>query len=169
MTLVELLTTMVILGVIGTVLASTLWLGFRHTRDNQTQLDQSNAEQLTATYFAKDVQESASVGTTAARACPGATGVAFQSQSRSTPTGGLDTTAVYELVAVGPRCDLVRTLTSPVGTFTNELVRGAAAVTAACVDAGCAGITLDVTAAGSTADPGIDPYQFTIEVRRRVP
>jgi type II secretory pathway pseudopilin PulG len=58
LTLVELVVSVSITGVIAVALSSAIFVGLRTTRDTRTSLTQSNTEQLVTTYVAKDVLSS---------------------------------------------------------------------------------------------------------------
>jgi len=61
-TLLELLITMVIMGLIITPIASAIVLGLRTETDVQARLAQSNSATLFQSYFGPDVQQSVAVG-----------------------------------------------------------------------------------------------------------
>ena len=59
-TLIELLVSVSLLGLLMSALSGALFVGLRTTNDTQTSLGQSNAEQLVSTYLTKDIQAAAS-------------------------------------------------------------------------------------------------------------
>jgi type II secretory pathway pseudopilin PulG len=167
MTLVELLVAVVILGVITSVLGTTLYLGLRTTRDNRTALDQSNGEQLLATWLAKDVHEADTISVDdASAACGGPAPLKLRAPTdamRSQP----DTTTAYALAGG----ELVRRVceAGAATPFEHSLAVGVVDLE---VDAACASsatCTVTVTAAASSTEVGGEPYEYTIETRRRRP
>ena len=78
-TLVELLVTMVITGILIVALADALSVGLRSTADNSTHLSQSDGEQLLANWLEVDVEaacNSSTVVTCARNPNPTTSGVA---------------------------------------------------------------------------------------------
>jgi prepilin-type N-terminal cleavage/methylation domain-containing protein len=153
-TLIELLVTLSLMGVIMIALTSALFVGFHTTRDTRTSLDQSNAEQLVNLYLTRDLQGSDSVAYGVTSSC-GSQPVALQTTSHSDPLAASDVTVTYRISGT----DLVRRVCGPVPS-TQTLARNVTSLTGS----GANTVTLNV-ATGASAD--VPAYSWSLEVRRR--
>jgi prepilin-type N-terminal cleavage/methylation domain-containing protein len=163
-TLVEVLVTVTVLGLIFAVLTDTFVLGLRTTSDTQTNLAQTDTEQFAALWLTKDVRGSTAVATDAA-AC-GVSNAPLVLQRASSAIGLADSTVVYARTGN----DLSR-VTCPIGatgaSTTNVLSDGVAAFTAACTPPGaCGTVHVDVQ---TTAGANTSSYQFGLDIGRREP
>lgn len=181
LTLVELLVSVVILGFLGTALATALFVGIRTTTQNQTSLDQSNSEQILANYLVKDVAAACSPSIaggptctrnpnpsiTAGTAC--GTAVEFAMDILTSATGtSADTTVGYAL-----QSNQLRRVSCPFGgssaTSSVVIARTITSITPSAPTTGpCANqFKVDVTAAGSTTGVTFGPYPYVLCAHRR--
>jgi type II secretory pathway pseudopilin PulG len=181
LTLIELLVSVVILGFIGSVLATALFIGIRTTTQNQTSLDQSNSEQLLANYLVRDVAAACSptiVGgptctrnpnpsITAGTAC--GTAVVFAMDILTNATGtSADTTVGYAL-----QSNQLRRVSCPLGSSSASssvtIARTITSITPSAPTTGaCANqFKVDVTAAGTTTGATYAPYPYVLCAHRR--
>ena len=155
-TLVELLITIVLAGIIMGPLASALMVGFRTTGDTRTSLEQSNAEQLISTYLAKDIQAAEQVVPQAAGVCGGI--VEFRTRSTAMVTE-VDTVYAYTLNGTDlsrRECDADG---APRGT-PQVLAQNISQFTAS----GSSTVHVSVT---TTASSSVAAYSWSIDVARR--
>jgi prepilin-type N-terminal cleavage/methylation domain-containing protein len=179
-TLVELLVTMTITGLILTVIVSAVYVGLRTTSNGQLGLTQSNAEQLASNWFSTDVQtacdptlstptctRSPNPSTASTQAC-GSTAL-FAMDALSTPmASAADTTIAY----VFQNSTLSRLTCSLGGTAPTSTTVLASNVKTAAVSyptsGSCAGqYQLAVTLSGSTLGNGTPDYSFTLCAKGR--
>jgi prepilin-type N-terminal cleavage/methylation domain-containing protein len=154
-TLIELVLTLSIMGIVMVALTSALMLGFRTTRDSSTGLDQSNAEQLVNLYLTRDVQGADSVQNAVTSTC-GNQPVALQAISHSDPLAASgDVTVTYRLAGN----DLLRRVCGPTPS-TQTLARNVTSFTAS----GATTVTVNVATQASASVPA---YSWSLEVRRR--
>jgi len=179
-TLIEVLITVTITGMIMSVIAMSCFVGIRTTTDQQRSLHQSNAEQLTANWFVADVQAACNPGltvptcarspnpSTASGSACGSTALFTIDSLSSATASGADTTVAYVF-----QNSLLNRLSCPYGsTSTASTVPLAANVTSAAVSypasGSCAGqFQLTLTIAGSTLGNGTSDYSFTLCAQRR--
>jgi prepilin-type N-terminal cleavage/methylation domain-containing protein len=162
-TLVEMLVCIVVLGIIFTVLTGALMIGLRSTSNVSVKFDESNAAQLTALYFTRDVQGAQTVTLDDATAsCGGAAKLKLTSTTA-------DRVVSYALTG-STTLQLVRRLcspasTSPVVTTLVPVVTSASNVTFACTNS-CRTVTLGVEQPGAT---GVVPgLSFSLQASSRV-
>jgi prepilin-type N-terminal cleavage/methylation domain-containing protein len=154
-TLIELLVTLSIMGIIMVALTSALFVGFHSTRDTNTNLDQSNAEQFVSLYLTRDVQGADAVTYPATSSC-GNQPVALQATARSDPLlGASDTTITYRLSGR----DLVRRVCGP-SPSTLTLARDVTTFAAS-------GANTVTVAINTAAGKDVPAYAWSLEVRRR--
>lgn len=155
-TMVELVTAVVIAGLITAVAASALILGIKTTDDAATRLSDSFGSQLGSRYLVPDVQSAASYDTkvggvfTLITGCADAATDILRLVSPAIGAGG-GSAVRYELRAATAGFDLVRTrctLTSPVTTSSVVVARGVASA-AAVVNSGVLELVL-TTLGGQT-------------------
>jgi prepilin-type N-terminal cleavage/methylation domain-containing protein len=180
LTLIELLVSIVILGIIGPVLAVALFIGIRTTTESHTSLDQTNGEQFLANYLARDVAAACSPTLVDGPSCardpnPSLTAgtacgipVAFALDIITSATGtAADTTIGYALQSN----DLVRVTCGIDGSSpsTRTLARKITSVTPSAPTTGsCANqFQLAVVAAGSNAGATYPPYSYVLCAHRR--
>jgi prepilin-type N-terminal cleavage/methylation domain-containing protein len=161
-TLVELLIAVTLLGVIMTVLSTTLFMGLRTTRDTRTRLLQSTGEQLATTWLTRDIGHASTVLVNSSdTSCGGATPLKVRYRSDALATSA-DNTASYALVSGNlVRRDCVPTSATPV---TMTIARGITSFTPAACTTTC---TVTVVAAGSATDSSIGSYTYSLKVYRR--
>jgi len=179
-TLVELLVSISIMGIIMTSLVAAIYFGLRTTSDMQRGLDQSNAQQLIAHYFAADVQASCdpalSVPTCTRSPNPSSASTSacgsnalFATDSVSSATGSAaDQTVAYVLQGTTlTRVSCAYNATSAAST--TPLAQNVASATASYPASGlCSGqFQLALTIAGSTLGNGTPAYNLTFCARRR--
>jgi prepilin-type N-terminal cleavage/methylation domain-containing protein len=115
-TLIELLVSVAILGIVGTVLASTMFVAFRTSSDAVTTLNESNDRDALAYTFPRDVQDAPSVLTTATVCIPPASTLVVRFRWTETPVGAAS--VVREVVYSQP--------STPNGTVVRSACIGAA-------------------------------------------
>ena len=179
-TLAELLVSMSITGIILTSIVSAVYVGIRTTAGAQRGLDQSNAQQLIANYFAADVQaacdpalssptcsRSPNPTTTAGSAC-GSTAT-FAMDSVSSPTGtAADTTVGY--VLAGTTFSRVScAYGAGAAAATTTLANNVASAAVSYPNSGaCSGeFQLALTVSGTSLGNGTPAYNLTFCARRR--
>jgi prepilin-type N-terminal cleavage/methylation domain-containing protein len=162
-TLVELLLTVTILSLIIGVLTDTLILGLRTTKDTQTRIAQSDAEQFVAHYVTKDVQ--ASVAATPGGTACGVANAALVTTEESVATlATADLAVAYSVAPDGlsrSTCAVGATSAATTSILSDEIT----SFSAACASPGACG-TVHVTvqtAAGTNVPAGA----FTLDVIRR--
>jgi prepilin-type N-terminal cleavage/methylation domain-containing protein len=154
-TLVELIVTVAIMGIIMTALAAALIVSFHTTNDTNTSLDQSNAEQFLSLYLTRDVQGADSVATGVTSTC-GSEPVALEAKSHSNPlASGSDVTVTYRRSGN----NLIRRTCGPVSS-TQILAPNITSFTAT----GANTITINI---GTAASANVPAYAWSLEVRRR--
>jgi prepilin-type N-terminal cleavage/methylation domain-containing protein len=151
--LIELLVAVSILGVLMTVLASALFVGFGTTRDTHTRLDQSNAEQIVTMYVTKDVQGADTVQSGVVSTCGGP--AALETTTRTDPAGAVNVTVAYRLDGTS----LVRQLCGPTPS-TNTIATNVTSFSASGADP----LSVNVATAAATNVPA---YSWSFEVHRR--
>jgi prepilin-type N-terminal cleavage/methylation domain-containing protein len=174
-TLVELLVSMTITGIIIAAIATAAYVGIRSTADNQRGLQQSNAAQLTANWFTTDVQ-SACDPNVSSPSCPrspnpsssttsacGSSAVTAMDTYNSPNASSPDTTIAYVLQSsqlTRVTCDYGATSAAT----TSILATNVQSATASYPTSGsCSGqFQLAVTQTGSTLGNGTSDYTFTL-------
>jgi prepilin-type N-terminal cleavage/methylation domain-containing protein len=174
-TLVELLVSMTITGMIIAAIATAAYVGIRTTADNQRGLQQSNAEQLTGNWFTSDVQ-AACDPSVSAPSCPrspnpsssttsacGSSAVTAIDTYDSPNSPSPDTTIAYVLQS----SRLTRITCAYGGTSAATSSVLATSVQSASVSyptsGSCAGqFQLAVTQSGTTLGNGASDYTFTL-------
>jgi prepilin-type N-terminal cleavage/methylation domain-containing protein len=166
LTLIEMLVSLTILGIIMVVLTTAVIAGLKSTQSADVKFTESNTAQFTSMYFTHDVQgaESVSINDTAA-SCGGSA------------TLKLISTAADRIVAyatAGSPLQLVRRVCSPASTspLTTILAPSlnastdvtASALPASCTTA-CTQVTLNVTQPGATGVVG--GLNFTVSATPR--
>ena len=152
-TLVELLVTVSLMGLLMTALMSAVIVGFRSTRDTHTSLDQSNAEQIITTYVTKDIQAADSVVVPPVTMCGGET----PRLELATRSGALVTSPVVKVrYALRTNGELVRCKDAISSTIARDVS-----------DFTASGTDTVVTTVTTTAGTEVPAYQFSFEVRRR--
>jgi prepilin-type N-terminal cleavage/methylation domain-containing protein len=156
-TLIELLITVALMGIVMVALASALFVGFRTTQDTNTSLDQSNAEQLVSLYLTRDVQGADTVAGSVTSPC-GSEPVLLETQAHSDPLmPASNVTVTYRLSGN----NLIRRVCGPTPS-TQTLARNIATFT----PSGTAGPTVRVDV-GTLSSADVPAYAWTLEVRRR--
>jgi prepilin-type N-terminal cleavage/methylation domain-containing protein len=154
-TLIELLVTLSIMGIIMVALTSALFIGMHTTRDTNTSLDQSNTEQLVSRWLAHDVQGADAVSYPGVSGC-GNRPVALQAASKSDPLAGAsDTTVIYRLSGR----ELVRQVCGP-RPSTQTLARDVTTFNAS-------GTNVVTVSVGTAASASVPAYSWSVELRRR--
>jgi prepilin-type N-terminal cleavage/methylation domain-containing protein len=179
-TLVELLLSIVVLGVITAALADAAFVGIRTTADDQTHLQQSNAEQLLANFLGKDVgaacDPSASSpacynaahpaqnpAATASPSCSANASFTMDTLSNAT-AAAYDTTITYTLSS-----GTLQRVVSGASSSTRTISDGVACLAAFYATSGsCNGqFEVDVTMQGSAPGIGTPQYAFALCAHRR--
>jgi prepilin-type N-terminal cleavage/methylation domain-containing protein len=153
-TLIELLVAVSILGIVMTALSGALFVGLRTTRDTQTSLGQSNAEQLVSTYLTKDIQAAATVRTSGTSTC-GSQPIVLETTTRTDPLAASNVTVAYALSGT----DLVRQVCGPSASV-HTIAHNVTSLTAS----GANPVSITVATAPGTE---VGAYSWTLEVRRR--
>ena len=179
-TLVEVLVSISITGVILGAIVSATYFGLRTTTDQRRSLEQSNAEQLLATWFTADVQSACdpslttpsctrnpNPSTSSGSAC-GVTAL-FALDSVSSPLASApDTTTAYVLqngTLTRRTCDYGSTSVTSNSTLATDV---SSATVSYPTSGSCSGrFQLAVTLAGSTLGNGTSAYPFTLCAQRR--
>jgi prepilin-type N-terminal cleavage/methylation domain-containing protein len=179
-TLVELLVSIAISGIVMASIVSAIYVGIRTTTGAQRGLDQSNAEQIIGNHFTADVQaacdpalstptcpRSPNPSTTAGSAC--GTTAQFAMDSLSTATGtAADTTVAY--VLQGSTLTRVSCPYNGTSATTSAVLAtnvGSVAVSDP-VSGTCSGqVQLAVTVSGTTLGAGTPDYNLTFCARPR--
>jgi prepilin-type N-terminal cleavage/methylation domain-containing protein len=180
-TLVELLVSVAILGIIMTALSSALFVGLSASADDHRGIDQSNIEQAFAHYFEADVRAACDPGgsvtcprnpnpaVSSSTACGSSAPSQFAMDSLSDANGSeADSTVVYALQG-----GVLQRIECPIGsnspTSTVNIGSGVTSLTASYPGTGqCAGsFEVVVEVAGSDAGRGTEPYSFLLCARRR--
>jgi prepilin-type N-terminal cleavage/methylation domain-containing protein len=161
-TLVELIVTITVLGIIFAVLTDTFVLGLRTTADTETKLAQSNAQQFGALWLTKDIR-SAATATPNGAAC-GFSNAPLVVTRASSPTAAPDRAVVWTIAS-----NQLSRSTCPIAasspTTSDVIAEGVSSFVAGCAPPGpCGTVHLDVTAAASAYTPS---YHFTLDVGRR--
>jgi prepilin-type N-terminal cleavage/methylation domain-containing protein len=158
-TLVELLVSISILGMIMVVLTTAVFMGLRATKDANGSMDESNAASLTAVYFTRDVQgaETISVNDSAAT-CGGAAALKLTS---------LTTDRIVAYAVTGSPLQLVRRLCSPrTAAPTVTILAPQLTAVSDVVAANSSGkVTLTVNQPSTSSDSG---YPFTVSAVSRI-
>ena len=174
-TLVEVLISMTIAGIIMAAITTAAYVGIRATADNQRGLQQSNAAQLTANWFTSDVQ-SACDPNVSSPSCPrspnpssstttacGSSAVTAMDTYDSPNSTSPDTTIAYVLQS----SQLTR-VTCAYGAAsaatTSVLATSVQSVTASYPTSGsCSGqFQLAVTQTGTALGNGVSDYTFSV-------
>ena len=155
-TLVELLITVVIAGLVMGPLSGALIVGFRTTGDTRTSLQQSNAEQLISTYVAKDIQAAEQVSYSPAGVCGGK--VEFRTRSTAMAASA-DT--VYAYTWNGTTLSRLECDTGGTPLTTLVLASNVSQFDAS----GSSMVHVSVT---TTASPSVPAYAWSIDVARRL-
>ena len=148
-TMVEVLATMAITGIIGVVLSAAIVTGLRTTEQTRSKLTETQERQLTSTHFVADVQSASEVATTST--CGDGAVVVSLAWNEA----GVAKEAAYRLRTVAGAQRLSRALCSEGGAATVvDLARDLGAgspVSVACAPSPCGAATervvLSVTAA----------------------
>jgi len=162
-TLVEMLVCIVVLGIVFTVLAGALIIGFKSTSNAHVKFDESNAAQFTALHFTGDVQ---SADTIAVDSVTAACGGAAELKLTSTEA---DRVVAYAVTG-SPTLQLVRRVCSPAAaspavTVLAPVIANTSSVVASCNNP-CTTATLTVSQPGA---PGVvDGLNFTVQASKRV-
>jgi prepilin-type N-terminal cleavage/methylation domain-containing protein len=178
-TLIEVLLTTTITGMIIAAIASACYVGIHTTSDDRRSLDQSNAEQIAAHYFVADVQEacdpalssptcprSPNPSTASSSAC--GSNALFAMDSLSSATGSAaDTTVAYVLQSSTLTRLSCAYGSTTVATSTTLATNVTAAAVSYPVTGGCSGqFQLTLTLLGSTLN-GTPDYNVTLCAQRR--
>jgi prepilin-type N-terminal cleavage/methylation domain-containing protein len=155
LTLVELLVSVSLLGLLMTALSAALFVGLRTTDDTQTSLGQSNAEQLVSTYLTKDIQAAATPPRTSGTSACGNQAIVLETTTRSDPLAASNVTVAYSLTGT----DLVRQVCGPSPSL-HTIAHNITSLTAS----GANPVSITVATASS---PKVVAYSWTLEVRRR--
>jgi prepilin-type N-terminal cleavage/methylation domain-containing protein len=179
-TLVELLVTMTITGLILTVIVSAVYVGLRTTSDGQRGLAQSNAEQLAANWFTTDVQSacdptsstptctrSPNPSTASVQAC--GSSALFAMDALSTPMATAADTTIAYVLQNGTLSRLTCSLGGTSPTSTTVLASNVKTAAVSYPTSGsCSGqFQLAVTLSGSTLGNGTPDYGFTLCAKGR--
>ena len=178
MTLVELLVAITILGIIGSVVTSTLFLALRTSTDAQTTLNESNDRETLALMFTRDAQNAPSVLTTASACMPASStvivrfvwfetqvGVATQARREvvySRPTAAA--TSITRSICVGTSAAIGNPVSSTVTRFISAVSLNCL-TSAYATDATCGVATRVVRLSVTPSSPGATP--FTVDGARR--
>ena len=108
-TLIELLVSVSLLGLLMAALSGALIVGLRTTSDTQTSLGQSNAEQLVSTYLTKDIQAAVTVRTSGTSTC-GNQAIVLETTTRHGPARGEQRHRCLRAFGHEPRAAGVRTV-----------------------------------------------------------
>jgi hypothetical protein len=179
-TLIDLLVSTSIVGIIMTSLVGAIFFGIRTTADAQRGFDQSNGQQLIATYFAADVQASCdpalslptctrspNPSTSLTTACGSSAQFAMDTFS-SVTSSAADQTVGYVLHGTTlQRVSCASNADS--ATSTTTLAHNVSSVAVSYPSSGaCSGqFQLALTIAGSTLGIGTPAYDLTFCARRR--
>jgi prepilin-type N-terminal cleavage/methylation domain-containing protein len=153
--LVEVLATVAIMGIVMGALGAALFTGMRTTRDTTTSLGQSNSELLVSTWLTKDVQRADTVRTNVTSTCGNAPAV-LETTTRTDPVATTSNVTVAYRLTGG---SLARQECGATPS-TITIARKVTAFTATGSDPVQVGVT-------SAAGDGVKPYSWTLEVRRR--
>jgi prepilin-type N-terminal cleavage/methylation domain-containing protein len=159
-TLVEMLITIILLGVVSTAVAASLFFGIRATSDSHSRIDQSLAEMGVTRFLSSDIY--AAEGAVALKGTDASCGAyALKLMSRSDATKSApDTTVVWVLMGT----DLVRTTCvggKQIDTFV--VSKGVSVFSPSCTTP-CTTVSVAFTAAASGA---VKPTSWTLSVGRR--
>jgi prepilin-type N-terminal cleavage/methylation domain-containing protein len=153
-TLIELLVSVSLLGLLMAALSGALIVGLRTTSDTQTSLGQSNVEQLVSTYLTKDIQAAVTVRTAGTSACGNQT-IVLETTTRTDPLAASNVTVAYALSGT----NLVRQVCGPSASV-HTIAHNVTSLTAS----GANPVSITVATAPSAK---VGAYSWTLEVRRR--
>ena len=172
LTLIELIISILILGIIMAPLFSSMVIGLASTEQASQLTANSTDQQVVASFFVNDVQSAADVSTTST--CGGA-GAVVQFHWVD-PVDGKDKVAAYVRTATS---ELQRVYCeNGVSVKTSQLVGalGATGPTVECDGAACStanpgstprAVSMTVTETGSTSSASRETYSFTVAATRR--
>jgi len=162
-TLVEVVLTVTILSLIIGVLTDTLILGLRTTKDTNTDVAQSDAQQFIAHFISRDIQ--ASFAATPGGSACGIANAALVTTEESTPTlAAPDQAVAYSLAPDGlsrATCAVGASSAATTTVISDEVT----AITATCTAPGACGTVHVAVQTASTAE--VPSYGFTLDVMRR--
>lgn len=159
LTLIELLVSITILGIVMVVLTMAVIFGLGATKNANGSLDESNAAQFTALYFSRDVQGAEQVSVDdATSTCGGAAELKLTSTTAD---------RVVAYAVTGSPLQLVRRVCSPASATPTVTILVPSLSAAGDVAASVSGtrVTLDVNQPATETDTG---FNFTLAASSRI-